>query len=54
MIAHLKGRPCRTPSGGGMEADVTVWSRVTCSGCQESRKYARLREADEKKVRRKG
>lgn len=52
MIVHLKGRPCRTPQSGGMETDTTAWNRVTCGACRESKKYDRLREADEKKARR--
>ncbi len=54
MILHLKGRPCRQPEGGGLETDTSDWSRVTCGGCRESKKYQRLQdEAARKAARRK-
>jgi hypothetical protein len=52
MITHLKGRPCRQPAGSGLENDAADWSRVTCPGCRQSKKYDRLREDATKKAAR--
>lgn len=51
MTLHLKGRPCRETTGG-FESDTTDWRRVTCHGCRGSKKYKRLSDAGQPKVRR--